>query len=144
MPRAANHANAIGCAATRVTKATRIFALGHLASHIDAKVALLKARGFAHAEPLYAQVDDLEAIKAKLRAAPGALLFVGGAMMHTHADTMKAIFEWIPQEAPTLAVDIVHMPDFQAVVVPYHPPPFSPDEVAAASVHAIEQIAVAE
>ena len=79
-----------------------------------------------------------------VHAAPGALLFVGGAMMHTHADTMKAIFEWIPQEAPTLAVDIVHMPDFQAVVVPYHPPPFSPDEVAAASVHAIEQIAVAE
>ena len=144
MPREPNVANAVGCAATKVTKATRIFALGHLATHIDAKVALLKARGFELAEPLYAQIDDLETMKGKLRAAPGALLFVGGAMMHTHAETMKALFEWIPKEAPTLAVDIVHGPDFAAVVAPPHPPPFSPDEVAAASVHAIEQIAVAE
>ena len=144
MPRAANHANAVGCAATRVTKATRIFALGHLKTHIDAKVALLKERGFALAEPMYAQEESLDAVKDKLRAAPGALLFVGGAMMHTHADFMKELFAWVPTECPTLAVDIVHMPDFAAVVQPPHPPPFSSEEVAAASVFAIEQIAVAE
>ena len=74
MPREPNHANAVGCKATKVTKATRIFALGHLATHIDAKVALLKERGFTLAEPLYAQVDSLEVMKDKLRAAPGALL----------------------------------------------------------------------
>ena len=50
----------------------------------------------------------------------------------------------MPTECPTLAVDIVHMPDFAAVVQPPHPPPFSSEEVAAASVFAIEQIAVVE
>jgi hypothetical protein len=142
MPREPNHANAVGCKATKVTKATRIFALGHLATHIDAKVALLKERGFTLAEPLYAQVDSLEVMKDKLRTAPGALLFVGGAMMHTHAETMAELFKWIPEECPTLAVDIVHMPDFAAVCAPGRKPPFTPEEVAAASVHAIEQIAV--
>ena len=142
MPRDANVANAVGCKATVVTKATRIFALGHLASHIDAKVALLKEKGFAHAEPLYAQEEPVEAWQAKLAAAPGALLFVGGAMMHTHKEAMEQLFAWIPQGAPTLAVDIVHQPDFAAVVQPPHAPPFSPAEVAAASVYAIEQIAV--
>jgi hypothetical protein len=141
--RAANHANAVGCAATRVTKATRIFALGHLASHIDAKVELLKARGFAHAEPMYAQSEPLESMKDKLRAAPGALLFVGGAMMHTHPDMMKELFAFAQAECPTLAIDIVHMPDF-AAACPGRTPPFSPAEVAAASVYAIEQIAVEE
>ena len=139
-----NDSNRVGCAATRVTKATRIFALGHLATHIDAKVALLKERGFVHAEPLYAQVDDLATMQAKLAAAPGALLFVGGAMLHTHTKLMEELYAWIPTGAPTLAVDIVHMPDFAAVLGAERKPPFSSEEVARASVYAIEQIAVDE
>ena len=137
--RAANNANAIGCKDTKVTKDTQIFALGHLKSHIDAKVDLLHERGFTRAEPMYAQERTVEEMKATLRAAPGALLFVGGAMMHTHPETMKVLFEFIPLECPTLAVDIVHMPDF-AGACPGRTPPFTPAEVAAASVFAIEQI----
>jgi len=144
MPRAPNVANAVGCAATKVTKATRIFALGHLKTHIDAKVELLRARGFAAAEPLYAQEEPLAAWQAKLAGAPGALLFVGGAMMHTHKEAMDALFAWIPQGAPTLAVDIVHQPDFAAVLAAGRAPPFTPEEVAAASAYAIEQIAQPE
>lgn len=143
MPRAPNLANAVGCKATRVTKATRIFALGHLATHIDAKVALLKDMGYSHAEAMYAQERSVDEMKETLQGAPHALLFVGGAMMHTHPDTMRELFAWIPTGAPTLAVDIVHMPDF-AAACPGRTPPFTAEEVAAASVYAIEEVAAAE
>ena len=81
MPREPNHASAVGNKTNKVTKSTRIICLGHLATHIDAKVALMKARGFTRAEPMYAQTESLDEQKAKLRAAGPALLFVGGAMM---------------------------------------------------------------
>jgi len=142
MPRAPNDVNVVSCPSTAVTKHTRVFCLGHLATHIDAKVALLRARGFAAAEPLYAQTESAEEIKSKLAAAPRALLFVGGAMMHTHAEMMADLLRWIPTGAPTLAVDIVHKPDFDATLAEGRKPPFTPDEVAAASAFAIEQIAV--
>lgn len=141
--RAPNVANAVGCKETLVTKETRIFALGHLKSHIDAKVALLHAHGFVRAEPMYAQEETVEGMKATLRAAPGALLFVGGAMMHTHPETMAALLAFIPVECPTLAVDIVHMADF-AAACPGRTPPFTPEDVAAASLFAIQEIAVAQ
>ena len=140
MPRASNFANSIGCAATKVTKATRIFALGHLATHVDAKVAMLRAEGFSLAEPMYAQLETLEEMKSKLRASSGALLFVGGAMMHTHPDMMKALFEFVQAEAPTTAVDVVHMPDF-AAACPGRTPPFTADEVGLASLYAVKEIA---
>jgi hypothetical protein len=144
--RAPNLANAVGCPTTHVTKATKIFALGHLKTHIDAKVELLRKEGYTEAEPMYAQLESVDEMKAKLKAASaapaGALLFVGGAMMHTHPDTMKELFAFIPAECPALAVDIVHMPDF-AAACPGRTPPFSSEEVAAASVFAIKEIAAA-
>jgi hypothetical protein len=143
MPREPNHASAVGNPATKLTKATRIICLGHLATHIDAKVALMKARGFTLAEPMYAQVESLAEQKAKLKAAGPALLLVGGAMMHTHGEAMKELFAFIPEHCPDLAVDIVQMSDF-AAACPGRTPPFTPEDVAAASIYAIEQLAVAE
>lgn len=143
MTRAPNHANAVGCKTTRVTKDTRIIALGHLATHIDAKVALLKEKGYVHAEPMYAQEVTLEQMKETLKGAPNALLFVGGAMGHTHPDTMRELYAFIPENCPTLAVDVVYQPDF-AATCPGRTPPFTAEEVAVASLYAIEQIAGAE
>ena len=87
---------------------------------------------------MYAQVETVAEMKEKLSNAPGSLMLVGGAMMHTHPEMMKELFEWIPTGNPTMVVDVVFGPDFEAVVK--HAPPFTPAEVAAASVYAIEQI----
>ena len=56
---------------------------------------------------------------------------------------MKELFAFIPEHCPELVVDIVHMGDF-AVACPGRTPPFTAEDVAAASIHAIEQLAVAE
>jgi hypothetical protein len=131
-----------GCLTTRIDKATTVWCLGHLPSHIDGKVAGLKEAGFVNAKPMYCQSQSADEIKALLAASPRSLLYVGGAMMKTHPEMMADLLAWCPAGAPSVAIEVLGKPHFERWA-PGHSMPPSEDDVARVSVLHVASLAEA-
>jgi hypothetical protein len=115
----------------RITKQTTILCIGHLSSHVNLKVELLKKEGFINAIPIVFSETTMDEVKQLIKSCPpGSLFIAGGAMEKTYPDESKEFYEFIPREAPSMLIHKVSFADFPAGTVP----PVSDEIVAEAAV----------
>ncbi len=118
-------------ASGKITKQTTILCIGHLPSHINLKVELLKKEGFSNAIPFVFSETTMDAVKQLIKSCPpGSLFLAGGAMEKTYPEESKEFYSFIPREAPSMLIHKVSFADFPEGTTP----PVSAEIVAQAAV----------